>query len=710
MSHLRRLRQAVLPALFLFGAALCGAAACGGALSHAASAQDAPTATPSTTLTATPPATLSAAAAANPAEPAASPAATPAPEAAATQPATPPAAPTTFISPPYFSALESAGKLPPVEHRLPQHPAVATMDEIGRQGGEMHMLMATGKDTRILVAYSYARLICYDRNYHLVPDILESYEVDGNKSFTFHLRKGMKWSDGEPFTTEDFRYYWEDVANNAELEPGGLPTELLVNGKPPKVDIIDETTVRYSWDAPNAEFLPALARAAPLFIFRPAHYLKKYHVKYQKKDKLDALVKKSGQRNWASLHNKKDNQYKNDNPDLPTLDPWVLRVKPPAQRFVFTRNPYYYRVDSLGRQLPYLDQVVFDIADDKLIAAKTASGEADLQARYISFDDYTILKDGEDRGHYHVRLWDDGRGSNLALYPNLTTNDPMWRQMMRDLRFRHALSLAIDRHEINQAIYFGLGEEGANTVLGHSPMYSPEISKMWSTYDPEQANALLDQMGLTQRNEDGIRLLPDGRPMQIIVDTADAGSEQSDVLELIGESWKEIGISMFIKPSQLEVFRNRIFAGDSIMSMSNGVDNSFPTPDMSPAEFAPSTQQQLMWPKWGQYIETGGKSGEKVDLPAARQLAEWLQDWRMSPDPAQRLNIWFEILHVWAEQVFTIGIVSNVPQPVVVSDHLHNVPEKAIFAWDPGADFGLFKPDTFWVDNERPLSPVPGRN
>ena len=351
-----------------------------------------------------------------------------------------------------------------------------------------------------------------------------------------------------------------------------------------------------------------------------------------------------------------------------------------------------------------------DIADDKLIAAKTASGEADLQARYLSFDDYTILKDGEDRGHYHVRLWDDGRGSNLTLYPNLTTNDPMWRQMMRDLRFRHALSLAIDRHEINQAIYFGLGQEGANTVLGHSPMYSPEISKMWSTYDPDQANALLDQMGLTQRDEDGIRLLPDGRPMQIIVDTADAGSEQSDVLELIAECWKQIGISMFIKPSQLEVFRNRIFAGDSIMSMSNGVDNSFPTPDMSPAEFAPSTQQQLMWPKWGQYIETGGKSGEKVDLPAARQLADWLQDWRMSPDPAQRLNIWFEILHVWAEQVFTIGIVSNVPQPVVVSDHLHNVPEKAIFAWDPGADFGLFKPDTFWVDNERPLSPVPGSN
>ncbi|HWT96094.1 MAG TPA: ABC transporter substrate-binding protein [Terriglobales bacterium] len=628
--------------------------------------------------------------------------AAPAQQAAAT-----PAAPLAYVSPSYFSADEAAGKLPPVAQRLPEHPAIATMDAPGRQGGEIHMLVATSKDTKILVAYSYARLIGYDRNYNLVPDILEAFEAVDNKVFTFHLRKGMKWSDGEPFTTDDFRYYWEDVANNPDLNPGGLPTELMVNGKPPKVEVIDPVTIRYTWDEPNAEFLPALARAAPLFIFRPAHYLKKYHIKYAKKDKLDALVKKSGQRNWASLHNKKDNQYKNDNPDLPTLDPWMLRVKPPAQRFVFTRNPYYYRVDAQGHQLPYLDQVVFTVADDKLIPAKTASGESDLQARSLSFDDYTILKDGEDSGKYHVRLWDDGRGSTLALFPNLTTTDPVWRQMMRDIRFRHALSLAIDRHEINQAIYFGLGHEVANTVLERSPMFSPEIQKMWSTHDVAQANALLDQMGLTQRNEDGVRLLPDGRPAEIIVDTADSGTEQTDILELIAESWKEIGISLFIKPSQLEVFRNRIFAGDSVMSVATGVDNAIPTPDMSPAEFAPSKQDQYMWAKWGQYIETGGKSGEKIDLPAARQLADWLEDWRMSPDPNTRLDLWFKILHIWAEQTFTIGIIANVPQPVIVSDHLHNVPEKAVFAWDPGAQFGIYKPDTFWLDEDRPLSPVP---
>ncbi len=612
-----------------------------------------------------------------------------------------------WIDPDYFSALEQDGSLPPVEQRLPDQPALAAnLPEPGRQGGEIRMLMAGPKDTRILVAYSYARLVAYDRNYRLMPDILESVDNDQERVFILHLRKGHKWSDGAPFTTEDFRYFWEDVANNAQLSPGGLPRELLVNDKPPKVEVIDETAIRFSWDQPNAEFLPALARAAPLFIFRPAHYLKRFHEKYQKKDKLEALVTKSGQRNWAALHNKKDNQYKNDNPDLPTLDPWVLRIKPPAQRFIFARNPYYYRVDSVGHQLPYADQVVFDIADAKLIAAKTASGESDLQARYLSFDDYTILKDGEAQGKYRVRLWDDGRGSNLALYPNLTTADPVWRQMMRDIRFRRALSLAINRHEINQAIYFGLGQEGANTVLAHCPMFSPEIQKMWSIYDPGESNALLDQMDLTKRDDDGIRLLPDGRPMRIIVDTAGNTSEQTDVLELIADSWKEIGVAMFIKPSQLEVFRNRIFSGESIMSISYGIDNGFPTPDMSPQEFAPSTQVQYMWPRWGQYIESDGQSGEKIDLPAARKLADWLEDWRMSGDPAERLNIWYKMLRLWADQVFTIGIVANVPQPVVVASRLHNVPEKAVFAWDPGAHFGLFKPDTFWLDDKRPLSPI----
>jgi peptide/nickel transport system substrate-binding protein len=612
-----------------------------------------------------------------------------------------------FIGPSYFGDAEAKGDLPPVAQRLPKNPSVATMAEIGKQGGEMRMLMASPKDTRILVAYSYARLVCYDPDYKLVPDICESFKVEEGRIFTFKLRDGHKWSDGEPFTTEAFRYFWEDVANNEELMPTGVPKILTVDGKPAKVEYPDALTVRYSWDKPNAEFLPQLAGASPLFIFRPGHYLKQFHKKYQDPQKLKEMVEQAEQPSWAALHNRKDNQYKNDNPKLPVLEPWVLHNKPPAQRFIFTRNPYYYRVDEKGRQLPYADQVVFDIAASSLIPAKTSAGDADLQARNIRFDNYTVLKDAEEKDKkFWVRLWDDGRGSKLALFPNLTTNDVVWRGVLRDVRCRRALSLAIDRDEINQAIYYGLGVPGANTVLQQSPLYKPEYTTAWSTLDVDQANALLDEMGLTKRNGDNLRLLPDGRPMVVIVDTSGESTEETDVLQLIRDAWHKIGVDLFSKPSELEVFRNRIFAGDSIMAIAPGLDNGFPSADMSPWEFCPDSQQQYQWPKWGQFFETSGQDGEKVDLPDAQKLFDLMESWRNAVESGARAAAWEQILAIWSDQIYNIGTVANVPQPVVVNRHLHNVPEKAIWSWEPGAQFGVHKPDTFWFDDDRPLSVV----
>jgi peptide/nickel transport system substrate-binding protein len=612
-----------------------------------------------------------------------------------------------FMSSPYFKDAEAKGDLPPVAERLPKSPAVAKMAEIGHQGGELRMLMASAKDTRVLVAYSYARLVCYDPEYKLVPDICESFDVQEGRIFTFKLRDGHKWSDGEPFTSEAFRYFWEDVANNQELMPTGVPKILTVDGKPAKVEFPDPLTVRYSWDKPNAEFLPQIAGASPLFIFRPGHYLKKFHKKYADPEKLAAAVKDAEQPSWAALHNRKDNQYKNDNPKLPTLDPWMLHNKPPAQRFIFTRNPYYYRVDEKGQQLPYADQVVFEITDSKLIPAKAGEGDSDLQARNIRFDNYTFLKEKEEQKQkMWVRLWDDGRGNRIVLFPNLTCNNQTWRGVFRDVRCRRALSLAIDRDEINQAIYFGLGAPANNTVLNFSPLYKPEYSTTWATYDTDQANQLLDQMGLTKRNDDGLRLLPDGQPMVIIIDTSGESTEETDVLQLIRDSWKKIGIDLFAKPSELEVFRNRIFAGDSLMSISVGLDNGFPSADMSPWEFCPDSQQQLQWAKWGQYYETGNQDGEKVDVPEAQKLFDLMQQWREAMDTASRANIWEQILAIWTDQVFTIGTVANVPQPVVVNRHLHNIPEKAVWSWEPGAQFGVHKPDTFWFDDDRPLSVV----
>jgi peptide/nickel transport system substrate-binding protein len=568
----------------------------------------------------------------------------------------------------------------------------------GRYGGELHMLMAKDRDIRMMVVYGYARLVGYDERLELVPDLLERVDNEGNRVFTLHLRPGHRWSDGQPFTARDFRYYWEDVAGNRELSPFGLPQALLVHGKGPQFTVLDDTTVRYAWDEPNPQFLPALAAPSPLFIYRPAHYLRQFHPRYVGLEKANALAAQAGSRTWAGLHQRMDDAFGFTNPALPTLEPWMNTTAPPTTRFVLVRNPYFHRVDGAGRQLPYVDRVIVNITDDKLIPARSAAGGSDLQARYLRFDDYTFLRQGERRNAYRVLLWEKAIGAQIALYPNLNAEDPQWRRLMRDVRFRRALSLGIDRHEVNEVVYFGLAHESADTVLPASPLFRPEFRTAWSRFDPKAANALLDAIGLTARDADGLRLLPDGRPMELVVDSAGESTEETDVLQLVRDSWRRLGIAMFARPSQREVFRKRVFSGKSVMSVWSGLSNAIAAPQMSPAELAPTAQEQLQWPMWGQYYEQSRTGGEPPALPAAQELVRLYRDWRQSGDDAERERIWLRMLAIRAEEVFTIGIVSGSLQPVLVRNGLHNVPDKGMWSWDPGSYFGRYRPDTFWLE------------
>jgi peptide/nickel transport system substrate-binding protein len=613
--------------------------------------------------------------------------------------------------PPSLAADVANGKLPPLAQRLPSTPLVVNVQRPdwspGRYGGELHMLMAKDRDIRMMTVYGYARLVAYDDQLRLAPDVLQSIDNVDSRIFTLHLRPGHKWSDGQPFTAEDFRYYWEDVANNKELSPFGLPRALLVRERGPKFEVLDATTVRYTWDEPNPQFLPALAGASPLFIYRPAHYLRQFHARYVGADKANAIAVAAGSRNWAGYHQKLDEQFRFDNPDLPTLEPWMNTTPLPTTRFVLVRNPYFHRVDKSGRQLPYIDQVIVNITDDKLIPARTGAGSVDLQARYLRFDNYTFLKQGEQRNRYHVYLWEKSLGSQIALYPNLNAEDPEWRKLMRDVRFRRALSLGINRHEVNEVVYFGLGQESGNTVLKRSPLYRPEFRSAWTQFDVKRANALLDEIGLTRRDDSGLRLLPDGRPMELIIDTSGESTEETDVLELIRDSWRQLGIAMFSRPSQREVFRKRVFSGKSMMSVWSGLNNGVPTPEMSPSELAPTSQEQLQWPMWGQYYEQNRRGGEEPALPLVQELVDLNHEWNRSSNNAERERIWLRMLAIHAEQVYTIGIVGRALQPIVVRDNLRNVPVDGIYSWDPGAYFGMYHPDTFWVDTAQTASAVP---
>lgn len=590
--------------------------------------------------------------------------------------------------------------LPAVAERVPDEPLIVDLKAQGRvpgrPGGVIRMLMSREKDVRLLNSWGYARLVGWTPQLQLKPDLLKAIEVKDGRVFTLRLRAGHKWSDGAPFTADDFRYFWEDIATNRELSPGGPPVELLNAGEAPKVEIVDATTVRYSWSKPNARFLASLAQAREPYIYRPAHYLKQFHAKYADKAALAKKVAAAKTQSWAQLHNQMDSIDDNDNPAMPTLQPWVATTAMPSNRFVFKRNPFFHRIDAQGVQLPYVDAIEVTITDSGLIAAKAAAGDADLQARGLSFADITVLKANEAKGKYKVLAWPIAKGSHVALYPNLNTNDAGWRKLLREQRFRRALALGIDRADINKALFFGLAAEGNNAVLKDSPLFKPAYLTANAGHDPKTANALLDQLGLSARNAEGVRLMADKRPLELVVETAGEAKEETDVLQLIAQHYRAIGIKLVVKPSDRTAMRTRAYSGEAMMTAWSGWDTGIPTPEMSPDELAPTRQDMLIWPKWGNHYETRGKAGEPVDVPVAQELLKLDAAWNAAKTSAERKAAWDKMLAIHAEQQFIIGTVSGVMQPVVVRANLRNVPQKGVFSWDPGAQFGMYRMDEFW--------------
>ncbi len=390
-----------------------------------------------------------------------------------------------MVETPSLAEEVKGGKLPPVEQRVPETPLTVPLDgeglSPGQSGGTIDMLLGRAKDIRMLVVYGYARLVGYDKSFNIVPDIVETFGVKEGREFTFKLRKGHKWSDGQPFTAEDFRYFWEDMVLDPVISEDGPPDELLVNGKLPKFEVIDELTVRYTWDEPNPNFLIQLAGAQPLYLYRPAHYLKQFHAKYTDKEKLEEMAEKIEAQELAGAPLQDGpaiRQRPAGHADARSLGEYdrepVRPLRVQAQSVIF--------IASMPRAISFPMPTKWSPTSPTPISSRPRSARAKsmLQARNLELKNFPVLKAAEERNGYTVHLWKSGRGSQLALFPNLNVKDPVWRAVVRDVRFRRALSLGIDRNEINQVVFFGLGVPSNNTVLPESPLFKPEYQTLWA--------------------------------------------------------------------------------------------------------------------------------------------------------------------------------------------------------------------------------------
>ena len=377
-----------------------------------------------------------------------------------------------------------------------------------------------------------------------------------------------------------------------------------------------------------------------------------------------------------------------------------MKTKSPSDKFLAVRNPYYHRMDEAGRQLPYFDRVTLIVTTPKLIPAKAGTGESDLQGRGLALADFTFLKENEKRYGFGLRLWRKALGAQMALFPNLNTSDPTWRKLMRQKDFRHALSLAIDREAVNEFLFHGLANPSNNTVLPESPLFKDKYRQSWIDHDPAQANDLLDKLGLKRKEEGGLRYFANGKKLQIVVETTGEQPEQIDILELITSDWLEIGVELVVKPSHRATIRARLMGGDVVMSVWPGIQNGVPLPSSSPIEFVPFSQLNGQWPLWGVYEESSGRQGKRADLPIVQRLLELYGNWRRQTTADAQAEIWHKILVIHAEESFSIGILAGVPQPIVVSNQLVNVPKEGLYNFEPGAFFGIYRPDTFWRRNK----------
>ena len=595
---------------------------------------------------------------------------------------------------PMLAELVKQGKLSPVDKRLPKQPKVIdVVEEIGQYGGDWNMAWLGVVEPWGFDRTTIEGLIQFNWNgTKLVPNLAYKWTMskDG-KVFTFYLREGLKWSDGEPYTADDILFLIEDVYGNKDLTPT-FPDWLVVNGKPGQVKKLNDYTIQFTFSGPYATFPMKIADWGALDGF-PKHYFKQFHPKYISKEKLDELAKKEGFANWAQLFLSKDDLVAN--PDRPTIKAWKVTTKPGVTRTIFERNPYYWKVDPEGNQLPYIDRMIWtEVGDPEMVLMKAIAGEIDYQTWRIgtAWYKYQLLMANREKGGYRILQYTHADGAACLIMPNYNcAGDPVVKKLFHDKQFRFALSLAINREEMNELVYDGLGQPWQASFVPGVPYYDEEWSKAYVEYDPKKAEALLDEMGL-KKGPDGIRLRPDGKKLSLVIECV-ADPRRTKPLELVVGYWRAIGIDASLKSWERSLYEQRDAANLVQIKTWDNFDRQFPNFILDPRRVVPyATGSDVPFTEYARWYATGGKQGEKPP-EEFRRLQELWDIARTTPDPKERDRAAREIVKLHKENIFLIGTVARMPFLVIAKNNFRNVPEKFISDWMPRWD----QPQQFFI-------------
>jgi len=574
---------------------------------------------------------------------------------------------------PMLRTKVAAGELPPIEQRLPEEPLVVgpgvlspkeDLDfEVGRYGGTLRLAgSAVGWDADVFVMQ--VETLLDNPGIGLTetrPNIIKDIEVsDDAKVFTLHMRKGLKWSDGVPVTTEDVLFAYEDVMLNEELTPVFPTIYRSANkpdGEPMELDIIDDYTFRISFAESYKGFTGQLSQLL-LYAWRgyqdllkPKHYLKNFHIRYTSLEKLEPLIEKEGlaKGEWWTLFNKKDialwDLVQPQAVGFPALTPWIM-VKVTPQVTWFERNPYYFKVDTEGNQLPYIDKIRLELIPDvEMATMKTLAGEIDLERENTDMASLSLYKENEKKGGYRTLLFHTG-SINLSVWLNLSNPDPVWSKVVNDIRFRKALNFALNREEISDVIYFGF--------VDIAPEGFP------SAYDPEKANQLLDEVGLDKRDAEGWRLGPDGKRFVIPIEHAAHIPLYTPAMELVKSYWEKVGIKTTVKKIDKSLWSQRADANEMKATV-------LWTSDMYDIG-------NLWGPAWFDWYNSGGKLG--IEPPAEAKKYFQLRDAvkALTLGSPEQIKVLDEMVSIWTDNLFFFPLTGQTKRPVIVSQRLGNIP------------------------------------
>ncbi|MEJ1160610.1 ABC transporter substrate-binding protein [Prosthecomicrobium sp. N25] len=574
-------------------------------------------------------------------------------------------------------------KLPPVAERLPEKPFVEKpVQSVGKYGGTLRTtILANGDHYNLTRTVANETIVRWTPDWsEVVPSIAESFTASPDATtYTFKLRKGMRWSDGTPFTADDIMFWYEDVFLSPELTPSKNPIFVL-EGKPVVVTKLGDYEVQFKFAAPYGLFLQQLAYGqGHIPIIYPKHYLKQFHAKYNEAGIKTMLAESQTVKDWVSLFNSKVSLTFQpafwQNLDLPTLNPWLLTTAyGPTDRVAVVRNPYYWKVDTAGNQLPYIDRITWQKIDDvQLMLLKATTGEFDFSFRHINNSTFkSVLYDNQKQGKYRFFDVKDLPANDAVILLNLNVNDPVKRKVFQNKDFRIALSHAINRQEIIDLIYVGRGTPSQVAVHKGHELYNERLSKQYVEYDPKKSNEILDKIGLDKKDSEGYRLGPDGKRFSIVFMVADVfGSSYPDVMLQVQKYAKAVGIDIQLRNVDRARLNTMWYANEHeayIWNCVGGLSEAYTDVRC----YMPFQKADIFFAmKWSEWY-SDPKTGEEPPPEVKASMALYDKVKSASTKEAQ-LTAMKAFLETAADNFYTIGITHPDPKYGIVGTSVKNV-------------------------------------